>query len=108
MTIIYNKLCCFVKAPLEAIVESVGLVINKHGMTSRSSMKPSTLDDEIHVSWNGPNEFSSMAGAIIKNAVHAYFNPKPIHFYKNNRRSTISTTSSTVAKVIRKPSIINF
>ena len=35
-TIIHFSLCCFVKSPLEAVVESVGSVINCHGYGQRS------------------------------------------------------------------------
>ena len=53
--IIHFALCCFVNAPIETIVEAVGSVINKHGSKARSSMKPSTIADEIFVSWNAPS-----------------------------------------------------
>ena len=33
-------LCCFVKSPIESVVESVGSVTNDHGYAQRSRMTP--------------------------------------------------------------------
>ena len=101
--IIHFALCCFSKSPVESIVESVGSTINYHGNKSRSSLSHQSLNDEINVVWNGPEEFSPDAQAIIKASLHDYF-PDTIHFYANHRNSF---ASSTVANVINKPSRIS-
>ena len=87
---------------MESIVESVGSTINYNGNTSRASMSQQTLNDEINVVWNGPQEFLSDAQAIIKESLHSYFFGK-IHFYANTK---LSLSSSTVSTVIIKPSRI--
>ena len=56
-TIIHLSLCCFVKSPLEAVVESVGSVINRHGYGQRSRLTAKHLSEEIMVSYNGPPKF---------------------------------------------------
>ena len=100
--IIHFALCCFSKSPVESIVESVGSTINHHGNKSRSSMSHQTLNDEVNVVWNGPEEFSSDAQAIIKSSLYSYF-PESIHFYAH---SNCSFASSTVANLVNKPSRI--
>ena len=107
--IIHFALCCFIKAPIETIVESVGSVINKHVKKARSAMKPQTLADEVLVSWNGPSEHSSAAEAILHKALHNHFTESPITFYKNSKRSKIfATASSTVGKMLKTKSRIQF
>ena len=44
------SICLFVKAPLEAIDESVGSVISRHGNKASASMKADHLANEIYVS----------------------------------------------------------
>jgi hypothetical protein len=97
--IFHFALCCFSKSPVESIVESVGSVINHHGNTSRASMTPKNLNDEINVVWNGPEEFSQDGQMIIKASLHSYF-PDKIHFYAYTRHSF---ASSTVANVTHTP-----
>ena len=48
--ILHLAICLFVKAPLEAIVESIGSVINRHGSKARAKMKTEHLVNEIFVS----------------------------------------------------------
>lgn len=55
--IVHFALCCFSKSPVESIVESVGSTINYHGNKSRASMNHQTLNDEVNIVWNGPEEF---------------------------------------------------
>ena len=64
--IIHFSLCCFVKSPLEAVVESVGSVINRHGYGQRSRLTAKHLSEEIMVSYNGPPKFSSASYALLR------------------------------------------
>ena len=63
-TIIHFSLCCFVKSPLEAVVESVGSVINHHGYGQRSRLTAEHLSEEIMVAFNGPPKFSSASYSL--------------------------------------------
>ena len=58
--ILHLALCAFTKSPLEAIAESIGSVINRHGSDERSSLLPATLSNEVQLSWNGPEEFETL------------------------------------------------
>ena len=107
--ILHFALCCFIKSPVESIVESVGSTINRHGNKHRASLTLNSLTDEINVAWNGPEEFSADAKAIIKNAIHSYFHNSSIHFYTHGTSSSYSsfTTSKTVMNLINKKSRIS-
>jgi hypothetical protein len=48
-------------------------------------MKPSTIADEIFVSWNAPSEFSNQAEVIIENALNNHFMERP-RFHKNSAK----------------------
>ena len=72
-TIIHFSLCCFVKSPLEAIVESVGSDINRHGYGQRSSLTAEHLSDEIMVAYNGPSKFSLACYSLIPRSLYQYF-----------------------------------
>ena len=85
-TIIHFSLCCFVKSPLEAVVESVGSVINRHGYGQRSQLTAEHLSEEIMVAFNGPPKFSSASYSLIRESLYQYFKGKPIHFYKDTKK----------------------
>ena len=103
--ILHLAICLFVKAPLEAIVESIGSVINRHGSKARAKMKTEHLANEIFVSWNGPQEFSKKANELIRSSLFKYFHPKPIYFY--TEKGDFNIGSSTVANILRKRSRID-
>ena len=105
--ILHFALCCLVKSPCESIVESVGSVINRHGCEERSKLSHENLNDEVFVSWNGPEEFSCAAQTLIRKALHSYF-PQKIHLYTAGTFSNPSAyTSSTIVNLINKPSRVS-
>ena len=58
--------CCFTKAPLEAPDETIGSLINQHGSKQRCSLTPSSLSNEVQVSWNGPSEHDEITERPIE------------------------------------------
>ena len=92
-TIIHFSLCCFVKSPLEAVVESVGSVINHHGYGQRSRLTAEHLSEEIMVAYNGPPKFSSASYSLIRESLYQYFKGKPIHFYKDTKKGNFEVQS---------------
>ena len=107
-TIIHFSLCCFVKSPLEAVVESVGSVINRHGYGQRSRLTAKHLSEEIMVSYNGPPKFSSASYSLLRRSLYQYFKEKPIHFYKGETKGNFEVQSSTVAAIRKKRARIIF
>ena len=107
-TMIHFSLCCFVKSPLEAVVESVGSIINRHGYGQRSRLTAEHLSEEIMVAFNGPPKFSSASYSLIRESLYQYFKGKPIHFYKNTKKSNFEVQSSTIAAIRRKSARIIF
>ena len=93
------------KSPLEAIVESLGSVINQHGSENRGSLLPSNISNEFQLLWNGPNEFDSATDSITDEAVKQYFkkNAMGVRFYVS---TALKITSSTVWASMSKPSCI--
>ena len=103
--IIHLSLCSFIKSPIEAVVEAIGSVINYHESEERSSMSPSTLEDEIMVKWNGPEEFSKQTTAIVKEALRKNFKGS-IHFSVNDSR--LKTMSTEMSRILCKSSRVEF
>ena len=101
-TVIHFAISCFVKSPLEAIVESIGSVINRHGYCQRSSMTPENLFDKITVAFNGPPKFSKQISSLLEKALFDYFANKPLHFYENQTNGVFQIPSSTVSKILKK------
>ena len=105
--ILHLALCCFVKAPLEATVETIGSVINQHGRKNRCSLRNDSLSNEVQVAWNGPQEFQRQVAEIIEDALNAHFagTETGIRFYA---RSKLKLASSTINDYIKKRSRILF
>ena len=103
--VIHLAICSFIKSPIEAVVESIGSVINAHGSEQRSSMLPGTLEDEVMVAWNGPEEFSEKTQEILKTVLNKHFKGLP-HFYVNASR--IKVISKDMSRIISKPSRFDF
>ena len=104
--IIHFALCCFVKSPLEAVVETVGSVINRHGHDSRGRLKADGLSQEVAVAYNGPRKFTREAKAICKSALSSHFTGKSVHFY--TKKGHFKVASSTIATILKKRSRIDF
>ena len=104
--ILHFALCCFSKSPCESIVESVGSVINRHGCDSRSKLTMENVNEEVFVAWNGPEEFSCDARALIRKAMNTYFHNK-LHLYTAGSASnSYSYTSSSIVNILNKNSRI--
>lgn len=103
--ILHFSLCCFVKSPLEAVAESIGSVINRHGSDDRASLLPASLSDEVQLSWNGPEEFDDMVDALVEETIEQYFsNAKTgVRFYV---KSAIRLMSPTIASYCQQRSRI--
>jgi hypothetical protein len=105
--ILHLALCCFVKAPLEATVETIGSVINQHGRKNRCSLRNDNLSNEVQVAWNGPHEFQPQAAEVIEDALNSHFagTETGIRFYV---RSKLKLASSTINDYMKKRSRILF
>ena len=103
--ILHFSLCCFVKSPVEAIAESIGSVINRHGSDDRASLLPSSLSNEVQLSWNGPEEFDAMTDSLVEDSIYQYFrNVKTgVRFYV---KSMIRLISPTIARYYQQQSRI--
>ena len=60
------------------------------------------------VAFNGPPKFSSASYSLIRESLYQYFKGKPIHFYKNTKKSNFEVQSSTIAAIRRKSARIIF
>ena len=62
------KLLC--KTPNEAVVESLGSLLQKHMKPERSA-KQNTFDSELHIDWNGP--VISRADSLLERSLDRKF-----------------------------------
>ena len=88
-TVIHFSLCCLVKSPLEAVVESVGSIINYHGYGQLSRLTAEHLSEVIMVAYNGHPKFSLASYSLIRESLYQYFKGKPIHFYKIQKKASL-------------------
>ena len=107
--ILHLALCCFTKAPLEAPAETIGSLINQHGTKQRCSLTPSSLSNEVQVSWNGPCEHDHITERLIEDSLKEYFEE---HTKSGNPRfyvtSKLRFSSSTVSAYMNRKSRIKF
>ena len=92
-----------VKTPNEAVVESIGSILNLHSAPNRNCNQK-TYHNELMIDWNGPPV--SKADNIIKEALDLHFSGrKKWHFKVTSSKFAVS---EVVDRKLKEPSKLSF
>ena len=92
-----------VKTPNEAVVESIGSILNLHSAPNRNCNQK-TYHNELMIDWNGPPV--SKADNIIKEALDLHFSGRNKWHFKVT--SSKFAVSEVVDRKLKEPSKLSF
>ena len=92
-----------VKTPNEAVVESIGSILNLHSAPNRNCNQK-TYHNELMIDWNGPPV--SKADNIIKEALDLHFRGRTKWHFKVT--SSKFAVSEVVDRKLKEPSKLSF